>query len=212
MSSLLAPLTYGGSITLWTYIAQVEHTILEKQDNYQKQTQRNRLYIHGANGKLMLSIPVKHLGYEGHQKYKDVLVDNSFPWQSQHWKSLQTAYRSSPYFEFYEDEFSALYVNKYTHLYSFNQAVFSTICLLIGLTARVRYTECYEQSSSHLDIRFLQQAKKKHPNTPVTYTQVFSQKNGFIKNLSLLDLLFNEGPNTLSLLQKASLPKITYFN
>ncbi len=185
MSSLLAPLTYGGSITLWTYIAQAEHTILEKQDNYQKQTQRNRLYIHGANGKLMLSIPVKHLGYEGHQKYKDVLVDNSFPWQSQHWKSLQTAYRSSPYFEFYEDEFSALYVNKYTHLYSFNQAVFSTICLLIGLTARVSYTECYEQSSSHLDIRFLQQAKKASKYTRNVHPSIQSKKRIYQKSFAI---------------------------
>ena len=104
MNSIVATLPYGGSITLWAYMVQATHVILEKHDHYQKQTQRNRLYIHGANGKLLLSIPVKHLGKEGHQHYKDVQIDNSFSWQGQHWKSLEAAYRSSPYFEFYEDE------------------------------------------------------------------------------------------------------------
>lgn len=207
MSTVLAPLSYGGSITLWACMARASHIILEQKDNYQKQTQRNRLYIHGANGKLMLSIPVKHLGHAGHQKYEHVQIDNSFPWQVQHWKSLQTAYRSSPYFEFYEDELALFFTKKFTHLYAFNKALFTTICQLLGMRTTITHSDTYEQSSSVKDLRPLLEIKRKQAYALLTYTQVFNEKNGFIHNLSILDLLFNEGPNSLLLLQKAAVPK-----
>ncbi len=207
MSSVLAPLSYGGSITLWACMLRAAHITLEQKDNYQKQTQRNRLYIHGANGTLMLSIPVKHLGHEGHQKYEDVQIDNRFAWQTQHWKSLQTAYRSSPYFEFYEDDLAPLYAQRHTHLYAFNMALFTTICRLMGVHPTVSHTNSYAQNSIAVDLRPLLDTKKEQAVVTLTYTQVFSEKNGFINNLSILDLLFNEGPHSIKLLQNTALPK-----
>jgi len=207
MGTVVAPLAYGGSVTLWAYMAQAAHVIFEKHDHYQKQTQRNRLYIHGANGKLMLSVPVKHLGKEGHQHYKDVEIDNSFLWQGQHWKSLEAAYRSSPYFEYYENEIAFLYQERFTHLYALNTAFFQVLKSLIGLSFEVSFTQLYEKEATHQDIRLLQEVKKNQAVAEVVYTQVFENKNGFIPNLSVLDLLFNQGPESLHLLKNCALPK-----
>ncbi|MGB0255411.1 MAG: WbqC family protein [Flavobacteriaceae bacterium] len=207
MDTVLAPLAYGGSLTLWAYLAQAKNVVLEKHDHYQKQTQRNRQYIHGANGKLLLSIPIKHLGKEGHQHYKSVAIDNSFPWQAQHWKSLQTAYRSSPYFEFYEDAIYPLYQKNFTSLYEFNISLFEVLKRLIGIETPFLFSEKYNPHSQHLDVRSVLEVKKQSEVAAVAYTQVFEEKNGFISNLSVLDLLFNVGPESLGLLKNCTLPK-----
>jgi hypothetical protein len=207
MRAVIAPLAYGGSITLWAHMVQASHVITEKYDHYQKQTQRNRLYIHGANGKLMLSVPVKHLGREGHQNYNEVQIDNQFSWQAQHWKSLEVAYRSSPYFEFYEDELAFLYQACFTHLYEFNHAFFKVLEKLVGLSFEHSFTKSYEKEVPCLDLRSLQDVKSNSVYADLVYTQVFEDKNGFIPNLSILDLLFNQGPECLSLLKNCRLPK-----
>ena len=208
MKSVLAPLPYGGSLTLWAYMVQATHVVLEQHDHYQKQTQRNRLYIHGANGKLMLSIPIKHLGQKGHQPYREVCIDNSFNWQGQHWKSLQAAYRSSPYFEFYEDDLTFLYKEKFETLYKYNDAYFNVLRNLIGISARISYSENYTKTTSDIDIRVLQEIKKNTYTLGLRYNQVFQDKNGFIPELSVLDILFNTGPQAFGLLKKCKLPKM----
>lgn len=207
MGVVLAPLAYGGSITQWAYLAQAKSIILERHDHYQKQTFRNRLYIHGANGKLMLTIPIKHLRKEGYQDYKDVRIDNAFPWQTQHWKSLQTAYRSSPYFEFYEDAISPLYKEEFEGLYTFNKTLFEVIKGLLGINTTPTFTSEYSQNPKQLDVRELLNVKKQEYSITIKYTQVFGDKNGFIPNLSVLDLLFNLGPESLSALTKSELVK-----
>ena len=105
---LLHP-TYFPSIVQMVAMAQADKIVFEVEDNYQKQTYRNRAYIAHSNGKLTLNVPIKHSKNGGRQKTKEVHVENSFPWQSQHWKSLQTAYRTSPFFEFYEDDLAPLF-------------------------------------------------------------------------------------------------------
>lgn len=207
MSTVVAPLAYGGSITLWAYIAQASNIVLEKHDHYQKQTQRNRLYVHGANGRLMLSVPVKHLGKKGHQNYKDVLIDNQFSWQAQHWKSLEAAYRSSPFFEFYEDEIAWLYKEHFAQLYAFNNTFFEVLKNLIGISLPLTFTKSYEEKVAHQDLRPLQEIKKNGVEVALKYAQVFDAKNGFIANLSVLDLLFNMGPESLQALKNCGLPK-----
>ena len=92
MTHTLLPIAYAGPISHWIPICKEQAIVWEVEDNYQKQTYRNRMEIHAANGKLMLSIPIKHLGYDGHQKYKDVSIANTFPWQRKHWLSIKTAY------------------------------------------------------------------------------------------------------------------------
>lgn len=201
MSTIIAPLAYTGSIGMWAFMTTAETLLIEKNDYYQKQTLRNRTHIHGANGKLLLSIPIRHLGKTGHQYYNEVEIENSFEWQKQHWKSIQSAYRSSPYFEFYEDDISIFYNNKFSLLYVFNKAYFKLLLKLLGWNPEVHYTESYENLTNAKDIRSQIEKKEVNNTLRLKYTQVFEGKNGFIPNLSILDLLFNEGPNTLSLLK-----------
>lgn len=201
MSTVVATLPYMGSINLWSFMTTAKTLIIEQHDYYQKQTFRNRTYIHGANGKLLLTIPVKHLGEIGHQYYQTVEIENSFNWQKQHWKSIQSAYRSSPYFEFYEDDLAVLYKTKFSSLYAFNKAYFELLLKLLGWEPTVQYTESYETIPAATDIRAQIEQKNSKTDLVLKYTQVFEDKNGFIPNLSIIDLLFNEGPNTLTLLK-----------
>ena len=120
MTHTLLPLAYAGPIAHWIPICKQQPILWEVEDFYQKQTYRNRMEIHAANGKLMLSIPIQHLGYDGRQNYKDVQIANEFPWQRNHWLSLKTAYQSSPFFEYYEDDIAPLYQTPYKSLISFN--------------------------------------------------------------------------------------------
>lgn len=201
MSTVVATLPYMGSINLWSFMTTAKTLIIEQHDYYQKQTFRNRTYIHGANGKLLLTIPVKHLGEIGHQYYQTVEIENNFNWQKQHWKSIQSAYRSSPYFEFYEDDLAVLYKTKFSSLYAFNKAYFELLLKLLGWEPTVQYTESYETIPAATDIRAQIEQKNSKTDLVLKYTQVFEDKNGFIPNLSIIDLLFNEGPNTLTLLK-----------
>ncbi|MDC6367580.1 MULTISPECIES: WbqC family protein [Flavobacteriaceae] len=205
MEVLLHP-TYFPSIT--TFSAIVQHNVIwEAHDNFQKQTYRNRCYISTDQGKHMLNIPIKHVGgNEGRQKYVEVEMDNSSQWKKIHWRTLETAYRTSPFFEFYEDDIKPLFESNDVNLYEFNLTTIETISGCLGLGIQNKKTENYELTPAEfVDYRSLVLAKKEL-NTPFTpYNQVFEERNGFISNLSILDLLFNEGPNALSYLKNQSL-------
>lgn len=113
MKHLLHP-GYFPNIATFSVIAQ-EEVCWEVEDNFQKQTYRNRCYICADRGKLMMNLPIIHIGKEKkRQLYKDVKLDNHYPWQRQQWRTLQTAYRSSPFFEYYEDEIAPLYEKEHT--------------------------------------------------------------------------------------------------
>lgn len=197
-TSVILP-TYFGPIDLFSKLVDAESLTFEVCDNYQKQTYRTRQYIYGANGKLLLNIPIKHQKdlQKERQLMADVLIDNSFAWQKTHLKSLQIAYRTSPYYEFYEHEFEELYSKEFTHLIDFNLATWECILNLLELDLPIEKTEKYEASLKDSDdLRYLGVAKRKPIQTLNEYIQVFATKHGFIPNLSILDLLFNEGPNT----------------
>jgi len=202
---LLHP-TYFPSIA--TFAAIVQNDVAwEAYDNFQKQTYRNRCYISTDKGKHMLNIPIKHVGSkEGRQKYAEVATENSYNWKKEHWRTLETAYRTSPFFEFYEDELKPLYEGPDCSLYEFNLKTIEAIASCIGMKIPTEKTEKYEvEPEKVFDARFLVDAKKEKDWNIPPYVQVFEERHGFIPNLSILDLLFNEGTNTLSYLKRLSL-------
>ena len=201
MNTILIHPSYFPSIAQMTAIAQAKDIIFEIHDNYQKQTYRNRAYIAHSNGKLLLSVPVKHAKDGSRQKMAEVEVENEFPWQAHHWKSIQSAYRTSPFFEFYEDDLKELFTKPVTSLLEHNVRIHEILCDLLGLTVATSYTRSYEKNSKHTDLRNLINVKKepKYPLQP--YIQVLEENHGFLPNLSVLDLLFNEGTNALNYLE-----------
>ncbi len=206
MKTILLHPTYFPSIEQMAYMAKADKVMWEFQDNYQKQTYRNRAYIAHSNGKLLLNIPIQHKRGE-RQKTKDVLAVAEFPWQSQHFKSLQIAYRTSPYFEFYEDDIEALLLKPVNNIAEHNLHIISVLNDLIGLDFESSKTNNYEQEPEGVvDLRFLVDAKRKSDFVPTPYIQVLEDAHGFLPNLSVLDLLFNEGPNTLNYLEQQTLP------
>ena len=112
--------TYFAPISQYASLHVDDQVVFEVEDNYQKQTYRNRCYIYGANGKQLLNIPVKKSKSGHRKKTKDTLIENDFPWQSQHLKALQSAYRSSPYFEFFEDDIISILTKEYKYLLDIN--------------------------------------------------------------------------------------------
>ncbi|MCF6212881.1 MAG: WbqC family protein [Flavobacteriaceae bacterium] len=175
---------------------------LEVCDNYQKQTYRNRCYVYGANGKLMLNIPIIHLRNGERQLTKNIRIEQSFNWQKQHLKSIKTAYQTSPYFEFYEDDFIAFFEGEYNNLLDLNIASLKLILDLLEYDVNITKTKEYK-TFYDVDYRYLANAKTAHPFSFETYTQMFDEKYGFLPNLSILDLLFMEGPNALNYLENS---------
>jgi len=201
LKTLLHP-TYFPDIA--AFATMVQNDIQwEVEDNYQKQTYRNRCYVCTDQGRHMLNIPIQHVGGEqGRQKYKEVLLDNSYPWQRQHWRTLQTAYRTSPFFEFYEDDIAPLYEGSFERLLDFNLSTIQAICDCLQIEMPEAKTETYRTEPDGVnDLRILVDAKRKLDIRQEEYVQVFGDRHGFIQNTSVLDLLFNEGTNALKYLQ-----------
>ena len=191
MNSLLLP-TYFPSISHFAVIAQSENIIFEMEDNFQKQTNRNRTYIYSPNAIHLLNIPIKH-SKSAHQKTKDVLIENEFDWKKQHFKSLEAAYRSSPFFEFFEDDISPIFEKKHIFLMDLNLEVFDIVTKCLRMKLEFGKTiEYFHEVENVSDFRYLANGKK-DTNSFEKYPQVFDDKHGFINNLSVLDLLFNEG-------------------
>ncbi|WP_282123811.1 WbqC family protein [Algibacter mikhailovii] len=204
MSIIVHP-TYFPSIAHYVAMANTDEVCFETDDNFLKQTYRNRCYIYGANGKMGLNIPVIH-SQKNRQKYKDVKIFNDDNWQSNHWKSLLSAYRTSPFFEYYEDDLKPLFHKKADYILDFNFKCLEVINACLQLEVKASKTLQYNKDIvDKTDFRFLVHAKKEVNQAFEKYTQVFSNKHGYISNLSILDLLFNEGPNSLNYLESQTI-------
>ncbi len=173
-------------------------------DNYQKQTNRNRMFIYGPNGIQLLNIPIKH-SKEAYQKTRDVKLETAFNWQKQHFKSLEAAYRTSPFFEYFEDELMPIFQKKHIFLMDLNLQTIEIVskCLRLDFPYD-ETTEYFHDITNKTDFRNLANGKKDTSKFE-SYTQVFGDKHGFLNNLSILDLLFNEGRYALDYLKKQTL-------
>ena len=205
MNLLIHP-TYFPSISHLTALSQADRIMFEIEDNFQKQTNRNRTYIYSPNGIQLLNIPIKHSN-KSHQKTKDIQLETQFDWQKQHFKSLEAAYRSSPFFEYFEDDIRPIFEKKYTFLLDLNFDTFDFISKSMRMKFDYETTTEYFQEvndSSVLDFRYLANGKKDDSQFE-PYPQVFEEKQGFLNNLSVIDLLFNEGKFALDYLKSQKL-------
>jgi len=203
MNCLIHP-TYFPNLAHFNAMIKSDVVFFEVCDNYQKQTLRNRTEIYGANGKLALTVPVNY-SQKNRQLYKDVAIANNGLWQQQHLKSLQSAYSMSPFFEFYIDDLIPLFEKQFNYILDFNLNCFEVLKDCLQLNINVCYTQIFEKEpEGESDYRKLVNRNAKL-NPFASYTQVFTEKHGFISNLSVLDLLFNEGPNTELYLKKQNL-------
>jgi len=174
--------------------------LIEKEEHFPKQTYRNRANIASPDGVLALTVPVIK-GSKNHTKIKDVRISYDFNWQRLHWQSLQTCYRRSAYFEFYEDDLAPFYETKYDYLFDFNEQLLRFILRAIKLPVELIFTESYEETYSSLeDLRATIHPKRGTEFNQKPYYQVFEERNDFLKNLSIADLLFNQGPGTINYL------------
>ncbi|OYQ43701.1 hypothetical protein CHU92_03075 [Flavobacterium cyanobacteriorum] len=204
MNILIHP-TYFPSISHFVAMVKADTITFEVEDNFQKQTNRNRMYIYSPNGVQLLNIPLKHSKIGSHQKFKDTRIEHAFDWQKQHFKSLEAAYRTSPFFEYFEDDIRPVFEKKHTFMMDLNFHILEILAGCMGLELKYNKTEEYFHEVQGMeDYRFLANGKKDTSQFE-PYTQVFEQKHGFLSNLSILDLLFNEGRHTLQYLKNQQL-------
>jgi hypothetical protein len=194
--------TYFGPISQYSEIINTDEVLFEVHDNFQKQSFRNRCYIFNTNGKQLLNIPVKHPSSSSRKQTKDTLVENATHWQDQHFKSLKTAYRNSPFFEFYVDDLAHIFEKKYTYLQDINIDTFLFVSEALQISSNFKKTSSYTEVLESNDFRNLVAIKTQPKNLVKPYIQMFDDKHGFLPNLSILDLLFMEGPNAISFLEK----------
>lgn len=195
------PLFYLPSIEFFKNLQRFkdESILIEQEEHFPKQTFRNRTRITGPNGILDLTVPVKkNKGSQGHTPYKEIRIANDDDWQRIHWLSLETSYRSSAYFEFYEDEFAPFYQKKFDFLLDYNQQLLDLLLKLLKFPLSYSFTEVYEKAYLGLvDLRGEMHPKKPSSYQNKPYYQVFEDRIGHHHNLSMIDLLFNQGPQAM---------------
>ena len=206
MLSLLSS-TYFGPIQWYQKLFRYERCIIEQHDNFIKQTYRNRCVIAATQGTQALSIPVEPApssSVDGKIQMKDVRISDHGNWRHLHWNALLSAYGESPFFEYYEDDIRPFFEKQYKYLLDFNIETTQKMCELLDIEPHILLSDEYVPSDSLAEAYggdatdFRDAIRPKHPLpdaefTPKPYYQVFIQKHGFLPNLSILDLLFNEG-------------------
>ena len=180
------------------YVARLlrEECVIDLGENYIKRSERNRARILSANGVMPLTVHVEN-GNRPRQRMRDVKIDYSKRWQHQHWVSILSAYKSSPYFDHYAEELEPFYRREWRYLVDYNMEYLQSLLRLLGAKCEVRLSEQYvEAEQGDLDLR----PKHNEGSTFVAepYFQVFSDRMPFVENLSVLDLLLCEGPAAVS--------------
>lgn len=196
---------YLGPVQYYCKLFRYAEVRMERAENYLKQTYRNRCIIGAANGPLVLSVPI--VKPEGVKCLtRDIRISDHGNWRHLHWNALVSAYRMSPFFEYYEEDFALFYERKYTFLFDFNEELRLTVCRLLTLEPEVKYTDTYRPEVPN-DFREGIRPRGPLPDADFIakpYYQVFREKHGFLPNLSIVDLLFNMGPEGILVLRDSS--------
>ena len=204
-TGILLSTAYFAPVRYFSKLAAYPEIYIEQHEHFIKQTYRNRTVILGANGPISLIVPVEK-GREQKIKIKDLRVAYDEEWQRNHWRTIFSAYNSSPFFEYYADDLESFFRKKHVFLFDFNQQITETILEILEIPTGLILTEAFEQIPDSCTNFREKINPKAHRNADdpqfnaKPYTQVFSEKFGFVPDLSILDLLFNEGPSAHTIL------------
>ena len=201
-SAYLPPVQY------FAHLQSAEQVWIEQYDHYQKQTYRNRCVIAAPDGPLSLTVPIEK---PNTQKafMRDIRISDHGNWRHLHWNAIESAYNHTPFFEYYKDDFRPFYEKKFDFLVDYNEQLCQLVCQLIDIDTSFQRTESYiaEPSNTIIDLRDAIHPKKELMNDAsfvvIPYYQVFQERLGFLPNLSIIDLLFNMGPEAILVLQKS---------
>ena len=184
---------YLPSVQYFQQINKAETIYIEKHENFVKQSYRNRCNVFGANGVLALSIPVIHASDK--ELITEKKISYSENWQQQHWRTIESAYRNSPYFIYYADALKPFYEKKYEFLFDYNLELLKFLLNNFKIKTEIKFTETFDKSILLEDYRYSISPKNKIEESDFKkYPQLFSDKHNFQPNLSGIDLLFNAGP------------------
>ena len=205
MSTVLLSTSYFGPVQWYQKLNRFDDVLIEQHEHFLKQTYRNRCLIATTQGTQALSLPVE--AAEGGQalsktEIKDVRISNHGKWRTEHWNALQSAYGESPFFEFYEDDIRPFFEQRWDFLFDFNLAITEKLCELLDIHPHIGETAEYVSTLSEHTKDFRSIIHPKHPQAdpdfhPRPYYQVYKEKFGFQPNLSILDLLFNMGNESI---------------
>jgi hypothetical protein len=199
---------YLGPVQYFSKFLIYDKIWIEAEENYQKQSYRNRCVILTSNGRLGLSIPVTK--DKPKTKTKDIRIDHSVDWQKDHWNAIESAYSASPFFEFFVDDFLPFFQKKYTYLLDFNTELLEMVINHLEIDVEIEFTNSFEHNPEGLEdfrntIHPKPRVSVEDPDfSPSPYYQVFYDRFEFFPNLSIIDLLFCEGPNAENILCKSS--------
>ena len=201
--ALLLSTAYFAPVHFYARFIRHPEVYIEQFEHFNKQTYRNRAIISGGNGLISLVVPVIK-GRGPKVLIKDLQLSYDMNWQRNQWQTIVSAYNSSPYFEYYKDELQPFFDKEYKFLLDFNGQIHATICDFLEIENTTKLTPDFEEvPEGTLNLRDVISPKNKTladtAFKAATYTQVFTQKFGFLPNLSILDLLFNEGPNAYTI-------------
>ena len=201
MKQLLLSTTYFGPIQWYQKLYRAEYVQIERWESFQKQTYRNRCIIATTNGPQALTVPIERQFTIN--CIKDIRISDHGNWRHLHWNALQSAYGESPFFDYYLDDIRPFFEQRWDYLLDFNEAIREKMCEVLDIQPKVDYSKkftVYSLSSCVPDYRMVIRPKNPEPDpdfTPKRYYQVYEQKHGFLPNLSILDLLFNMGPESI---------------